>query len=69
MNGCRRHQLVEQFHPLRRYGGAHRKASHPHGFFVSRFRGDRAITDQQTGAPAFAIPLRTSESWRPSVAG
>src|SRR5262249_59362131 len=41
----------------------------PQGFFVSRFRGDRAVTDEQTGAPAFAIPLRTSESWRPSVAG
>ena len=27
------------------------------------------VTDKQTGAPAFAIPLRTSESWRPSVAG
>jgi hypothetical protein len=26
-------------------------------------------TDEQTGPPAFAIPLRTSESWRPSVAG
>jgi hypothetical protein len=32
-DGCRRHQLVEQFHPLRRYGGAHRKASHPQGSF------------------------------------
>jgi hypothetical protein len=27
------------------------------------------LTEEQTGAPAFAIPLRTSESWRPSVAG
>jgi hypothetical protein len=27
------------------------------------------IEDEQTGAPAFAIPLRTSVSWRPSVAG
>jgi hypothetical protein len=26
-------------------------------------------TDEQTSAPAFAIPLRTSKSWRPSVAG
>jgi len=43
--------------------------ANPQGFFVSRFRGDWAITDEQTGGPAFAIPLRTSESWRPSVAG
>src|SRR5262249_35060647 len=41
----------------------------PQGFFVSRFRGDRAVTDEQIGAPAFAIPLRTSESGRRGAAG
>src|SRR5262249_19887924 len=34
-------------------------------------RSSKAVcsTDEQTDAPAFAIPLRTSKSWRPSVAG
>src|SRR5262245_16862477 len=34
----------------------------------SRFRNEPAWTNKPA-APAFAIPLRTSESWRPSVAG
>jgi len=50
--------------------GARRKASHPQAFFDPVFAViEPSITDGHTGAPAFAIPLRTSESWRPSVAG
>ena len=41
-------------------------------FFISCSRVFAVIESSRTNkpaAPAFAIPLRTSESWRPSVAG